>query len=267
MAAFYFGYIKQLVSAFGAYFSDLHVIRRKGDSVNGPALIDIRVPIAFSNRSKWYQQILEGTRDKQTKVTLPRMAFEITGFSYDSSRKASRNQAIRCKNDEGTFEVMAPVPWNIELALYIVANNQEDCLQIIEQILPQFNPDITFNLRGVFETANSVPLSLTGVSFQDDYEGSYNEARLVTYTLNFIAKMNIYGNITPADNEIENTDFGLTTDPGDDSEDITNGGTQSITKDENGNYILHRWQFDVVGKPEKDSGGKSPEVRVNHRDV
>lgn len=196
MAAFYHGNIKQLIVAFNGYFSNIHVVRRQGDSVNGKPIQDIRVPIAFSNRAKWLHQIIEGTREKQVKITLPRIGFEITSFAYDATRKKNRNQQVKCVDEYGnTWVVNNPVPWNLELAMYVVADNQEDCLQIIEQILPQFNPDLTISFKSVLGINTNVPISLNSVSFQDDYEGSMTEDRLVVYTLTFIAKMELYGEV------------------------------------------------------------------------
>ena len=196
MAAFYHGNIKQLIVAFNGYFSNIHVVRRKGDSVVGEPIKDIRVPIAFSNRAKWLHQIIEGTREKQVKITLPRIGFEITGFAYDATRKKNRNQEIKCTDEYGnTWSVKNPVPWNVELAMYVVADNQEDCLQIIEQILPQFNPDLTIGFKSVLGVTTNVPISLNSCTMQDDYEGSMTEDRLVIYTLTFTAKLELYGEV------------------------------------------------------------------------
>lgn len=196
MSAFYHSTIKQTVSAFGSFFSNIHIIRRIGDSKVGPASQDIRVPIAFSNRAKWIQQIMDGTRENQVKITLPRIAFDITGMSYDASRKKSRNQNITCVDENGNAQVVkAPVPWNIEMGMYVVSDNIEDCIQIVEQILPQFNPDLTLNVRTVLDIVQPIPISLTSCSFTDSYEGSYMEARLVVYTLTFVAKLDLYGEV------------------------------------------------------------------------
>lgn len=196
MAAFYHGNIKQLIVAFNGFFSNLHVVRRQGDSVQGKPIADIRVPIAFSNRAKWLHQIIEGTRDKQVKITLPRIGFEITSFAYDATRKKNRNQQVKCTDEYGnTWVVDNPVPWNVELAMYIVADNQEDCLQIVEQILPQFNPDLTISFKSVLGINTNVPITLNSVSMQDDYEGSMTDDRLVIYTITFTAKMELYGEV------------------------------------------------------------------------
>lgn len=202
MPAFYHGSVRSLIILFGDYFSNIHVIRRVGDSVDGKAIQDIRVPIALSNRSKWIDAILNPDRDKQVKWTLPRIGFEIVGFSYDASRKKSRNQQIKCVTEDGKeMTVDTPAPWNVEISMYIGSKTQEDALQIVEQIIPKFNPDINFKIKNVMGIVTDIPLSLTGISSQDDYEGSYTEDRLVVYTLNFTAKMEFYGAVNMVDSK------------------------------------------------------------------
>lgn len=201
MAAFYHGSIKQLIVAFAGYFSDIHIIRRDKDSVKGNPIADIKVPIAFSNRAKWLHQIVEGTREHQIKVSLPRIGFEITSFTYDSTRKKSRNQQVKCIDSDGNIHtVNNPVPWNVELSMYVVADTQEDALQIVEQILPQFNPDITIVFNSVLGIKTNVPVSLNSCSMQDDYEGSMTDDRLVIYTLTFTAQLDLYGEVDDVGN-------------------------------------------------------------------
>ena len=249
MSSFYHSTIKDTVSAFGSFFSNIHIIRRKGDSKHGLAVQDIRVPIAFSNRAKWIQQIMEGTREKQVKITLPRIAFDITGMSYDASRKKSRNQSIKCVDEDGNAQIVkTPVPWNVELGMYVVSDNIEDCLQIVEQILPQFNPDLTLNIKTVMDLKQPIPISLTSCSFTDSYEGSYTEARLVIYTLTFIAKIDLYGEVFEAPAVI---DPGLEFNPQPD--------------DQDDDWIRIQWE----GQSQAGNGGKqlkSPEVFVTEID-
>lgn len=252
MSSFYHSTIKQTVSAFGSFFSNIHIIRRRGDSKNGPAVQDIRVPIAFSNRAKWIQQIMEGTREKQVKITLPRIAFDITGMSYDATRKKSRNQNITCVDEDGNAQVVkTPVPWNVEIGMYIVSDNIEDCLQIVEQILPQFNPDLTLNVRTVLDLIQPIPISLTSCSFTDSYEGSYTESRLVIYTLTFIAKLDLYGEVFEMPSV---TDPGIEFNPENDQDDDQDG-------------IWMQWSGNVSNGIKTVKELKSPEVFVVETDA
>lgn len=255
MAAFYHGYIRQLVVAFNALFGNIHVVRRTGDSVAGRPTKDIRVPIAFSNRAKWLEQIRENTRAKQVKIELPRIGFEITSFAYDSTRKKNRNQTVQCTDEYGnTVVVSNPVPWNVELAMYIVGDNQEDCLQIVEQILPKFNPDLTIAFTNVMSISTNVPLTLQSVSCQDDYEGVATDDRLVIYTLTFIAKLELYGEVI---------DVGQLKPPV--INDPENGDQTSGAVDEDGNPCLVQGAPNInitVGKTGQHHKDDSPAVYI-----
>lgn len=259
MASFYHGLTKQVIGQFGAFFSDIHVVRRLKDSVNGKKGQDIKVPISYAPKEKWWQAITSDPgRAKQVAITLPRMSFEILGYSYDSTRKTTRSSDIKCRDDE-TGEVLTlstPAPWNLEIALYLVANNQEDIFQIMEQILPLFNPDRTIRVKAVprMNIVENIPISLTSIAVQDDYDGEYTAHRLITYTLTFTVRMNYYGQIIgkPPIYDV--------------SIDADSNGTVDVKYDRNDGSITENWLFntDAVNMIEDDSrqGDAFPSVTV-----
>lgn len=202
MANFYHASTKYLIGAFGAMFSDIHIIRRFKDTADGAPIQDIKVPISYAAKEKWIQMLTsQATREKQVYTVLPKLSYEITGFSYDASRKRTRSMDVRCTDEEGnTSRISTPAPWNVDITLYIVSNKQEDCLQVLEQILPLFNPDRTLYIRSVKEmnVTSSVPISLTGVSIDDSYEGDFTSHRFIIYSLTFVAKMWYYGEVKDA---------------------------------------------------------------------
>ena len=51
-------------------------------------------------------------------------------------------------------------------------------------------------LDGYSDIVEDVPLTLSGVDFQDDYEGLVEQRRSIIYTLTFEMKVNFYGPIT-----------------------------------------------------------------------
>ncbi len=254
---FYHGAIRSLVVAFGNYFSKMTFVRKKDHSVDGTPMQVIKVPIALSNRDKWFNLLLDANREKQVKITFPRMAFEITGFSYDANRKKARNQEITCIDENGVVQsVGTPSPWNVELALYVVSKNQEDCLQIIEQILPAFNPDINFKIKNVMGIATDIPVSINSVSVQDDYQGAYTDDRLVVYTLGFTAKMELFGEIASSSNGGIVENVGISTP----QEDISVGKDGYDVKEKD--LVLGSIYFDE-GVAIKNNLAKSPTVVVS----
>jgi hypothetical protein len=159
----------------------------------------ISVPIAYAPKEKWLVRIEQDpTLSNHTYISLPRLSFEITGISYDSSRKTNRNSVITCGDTNGVSRIFSPVPYNIEVTLYAISKTQEDGLQIVEQILPYFSPEFMMSVKAVPESniIVDVPIILGGVSVQDDYDGDFQTRRFITYTMNFTLKTLFFGPVT-----------------------------------------------------------------------
>ena len=90
-----------------------------------------------------------------------------------------------------------PVPYNIGFELNILTKLNDDALQIVEQILPYFQPafTLTVDLIDSIGEKRDIPLTLDNISFQDDYEGDFSTRRSLIYTLNFTAKTYLFGPI------------------------------------------------------------------------
>ena len=133
---FYHGLIRKSIVAFGRLFSDVYIDRKQGDSVTGTTVQRLQVPLAYAPKEKWLVRIDQDPNlESNTYVSLPRMSFEIIGYNYDPSRKVSRLQKITCGDGDNMTRMYSPVPYNIDLSLYVLTKTQEDGLQILEQIL------------------------------------------------------------------------------------------------------------------------------------
>ena len=142
-----------------------------------------------------------------TQISLPRMSFEFTGLTYDSSRKVTTTQTIAVKNpDDGTDikKVFMPVPYNMQFELAIMCKLNDDALQIVEQILPYFQPayNLTVELVEGIKEKRDVPVVLENITMQDDYDGDFKERRVLLYTLRFTAKTYMYGPVSSATRDI-----------------------------------------------------------------
>jgi hypothetical protein len=194
---FYHGLIRKTIVAFGSLFSDIYIDRKQGDSVNGTTIQRLQIPLAYAPKEKWIVRIdSDPNLEQHTYTTLPRMSFEILGYSYDSQRKLNRMQQIKCGSGVDSMTYMyTPVPYNIEISLYILTKTQEDGLQIIEQILPTFTPEYTLAINAVPEmnVKQDIPVILNSVSVSDEYDGDFQTRRFVTHTLNFTLKTSLFG--------------------------------------------------------------------------
>lgn len=196
---FYHGIIRKSIVTFGRLFSDIYIDRKEGDSVTGTTIQRLQVPLAYAPKEKWLVRIEQDPNlDQHTYTTLPRMSFEIIGYSYDPQRKVNRMNQIKCGDGTGSVNsVYTPVPYNIDLSLYILTKTQEDGLQILEQILPTFTPEYTLSVNAVpdMNVAMDVPIVLNSVGVTDEYDGDFQTRRFVTHTLNFQMKVNLFGAI------------------------------------------------------------------------
>ena len=200
---YYHGIIRKCIVGFGSLFSDIYIDRREGDSVTGTVIQRLQIPLAYAPKEKWIVRLDQDTSlENNVYTTLPRMSFEITGYNYDSQRKVNRMQQIKCGDGTGAVSTMyTPVPYNLDISLYILTKTQEDGLQIIEQILPTFTPEYTLSINVVpdMSVKIDVPIILNSVSVQDDYDGDFQTRRFVTHSLNFQMKMNLFGPISNND--------------------------------------------------------------------
>ena len=195
---FYHEIIRKTVIAFGTLFNDIHV--RHQDQA-GNDISDIKVPVAYGPKQKFLARITQQAElNKATQITLPRMSFEITNISYDSSRKAGITQTFKApnkENDNKLTKVFMPVPYNLGFELNILVKLQDDGLQILEQILPFFQPgfNLSIDLVKSIGEKRDIPMVLNSIQQQDDYEGDFSTRRALIYTLSFTAKTFMFGHI------------------------------------------------------------------------
>ena len=196
---FYHKAINKTVIAFGTLFNNIQI--RHFDESDNPISV-LKVPLAYGPVQRFLARIDENlSGDRKVAITLPRMSFEMTSIDYDPTRKSSAIQTFKSTkaDDSGSFRrVYMPVPYNIGFELNILAKVQDDVLQIVEQILPYFQPsfNVTVNLIPDIGEKRDIPIVLNRVGFRDDYEGDYSKRRLITYTLNFTAKTYLFNEVS-----------------------------------------------------------------------
>ena len=199
---FYHKSIQKTVTAFGTLFNNLQ-IRRFDES--GDPLSVLKVPLAYGPTQKFLARIDQQPEgDRKVALTLPRMSFEMTSIDYDSQRKTSVIQTFNSpRTDTGkAAKVFSPTPYNIGFELNIMSKIQDDALQIVEQILPFFQPSFNLTLKLVpeIDETRDIPIILNRVGFRDDYEGDFTTRRIIIYTLNFTAKTYLFSEI-PSDSQ------------------------------------------------------------------
>jgi hypothetical protein len=200
---FYHKSINKTVIAFGTLFNNIQI--RHFDESDNPLSV-LKVPLAYGPVQKFLARLEQNqSGDRKIAITLPRMSFEMVSIDYDPTRKASAIQTFKTAeaSDGSSYKrVYMPVPYNLGFELNILAKVQDDVLQIVEQILPYFQPsfNVTVNMIPSIGEKRDIPVVLNRVGFRDDYEGDYTTRRLITYTLNFTVKTYLFNEI-PQDNQ------------------------------------------------------------------
>jgi len=192
---FYHEIIRKTVVAFGTLFNDVYI--RHHDSA-GKDIGELKVPISYGPRQKFLARIQQQPElNKAVQVTLPRMSFEMNSITYDPSRKSGITQTFKTIDGGKIKKVFMPVPYNLGFELNVLTKLQDDSLQIVEQILPFFQPGftLTIDLADQIGEKRDVPMVLEDISFTDDYEGNFETRRALIYTLRFTAKTYMFGPI------------------------------------------------------------------------
>ena len=198
---FYHEKTKKCVAIFGRLFNNIYVIRKNS---SGKVISQLKVPLSYAPKAKYLERIRENPdlrEDTRVAIKLPRMSFEITNIAYDTTRQLSKlnNFTNNAANNQSRKKFNTAVPYVIGFQLNAYAKNQDDALQIVEQILPTFNPQYTLTIKPFMtEHPNfleDIPISIAGVGFADDYEVELGSRLTIIYTLDFEMRTNFYGSV------------------------------------------------------------------------
>ena len=202
---FYHEKTRKAVIVFGRLFNDIIVVRQ--NESNNESVSQIKVPLSYAPKVKYLERIKESPSlkdDTKVAIKLPRMSFEITSLSYNSERQIVKSNVIKKAGTDDTNRnvIYSSVPYDLGFQLNIYAKTQNDALQILEQILPTFNPQYSVSVK-TFKDHEDITedfiFSLQGVSTDIDYEGDLNSARTIIYTLEFLLPINYFGYINRKD--------------------------------------------------------------------
>ena len=196
---FYHESIRKVIVSFGTMFNNINLVRKDN---SGNIIQSMKVPLAYGPREKFLVRLNEDADlTKQVAITLPRIGFEIQNLEYDAGRKLNRVQRFKKVKGANAKQLDAqymPVPYNLSIELYVMAKQSDDALQIVEQILPYFQPDytLTINDNVSMDSKRDVPIVLNSISYEDNYQGDFTTRRALIYTLSFTAKFYLYGPVT-----------------------------------------------------------------------
>lgn len=194
----YHATIRKTVAVFGTLFNNISVVRK---DAGGNVINITRVPLAYGPKQKFLARLDEQANLDGAKIAikLPRMSFEIISVTYDATTKINRNNMISFTDAASggltKKSVRTYAPYRIGFQLSVMAKNQDDALQVVEQILPYFQPEYTVTVKDLdsLDLKTDMPFVLTGVQLSDDYEGDFKTRRAIIYTLDFETRVRFYG--------------------------------------------------------------------------
>ena len=190
---YYHEIVRKTIVSFGTLFNQINI---RHDDAAGNTYSELKVPLAYGPSQKFLARLeQQADLNKPVQTTLPRMSFEMNNISYDSTRKTGVTQTFKASDGTNLKKVFMPVPYNIGFELNILTKLNDDALQIVEQILPYFQPSfsLTVDLVKSIGEKRDIPIILDSINFQDDYEGDFSTRRALIYTLNFTAKTYLFG--------------------------------------------------------------------------
>jgi len=196
---FYHEILRKTIISFGTLFNNINIQKKDASDTDFSVM---KIPLSYGPTQKFLARLEQsGDLNKSTAISLPRMSFEFTGLTYDSSRKVTSTQKIAVKDPDTqkkVNKVFTPVPYNMQFELSIMSKLNDDALQIVEQILPFFQPafNLSVELIDQIKEKRDIPIILENITMQDDYEGDYSTRRVLLYTLRFTAKTYLFGPVT-----------------------------------------------------------------------
>lgn len=183
---YYFNTIRKTIVQFLDLFNDINIARY---DENGEFVKYIKVPLTFAPKSKiWYFQT---KRDVQV---FPIIGIQLTGVEYDENRQTQHNVKVPAVVEDGEIVYFDnPSPYKFQFSVEIVSKYMTDNTQIIEQILPFFDPTNTVRITvpelGISADGLNDPLELkvtyNGVSVEEPVDISEEEFRTINWVLDF----------------------------------------------------------------------------------
>ena len=194
---FYNESTRRMVSVFGSIFNDMEVVKK---NAAGKILQKIKVPLGYAPRTKVLARLNEQTSDPKLAIKLPRLSFEISSMDYDANARVSKHKNYTKVITGDTLQLNklgAPAVYKVGFELNIMAATQDEALQLLEQILPMFQPEYTVTIKDIptMDITTDTPIVLTSVALNDDYEGDLVTRRAIIYTLAFETRIRYYRGI------------------------------------------------------------------------
>ena len=179
-------------------FNNILLVRQDKD--DNAEIERFKIPILYAPKEKYYARLQsDPDLQRELQISLPRLSFEMTGLTYDATRKQNSllKAAAANTSTRATMQYVG-VPYDLSFELNLYTRNIDDGAHVIEQILPYFNPDYTISTNLIPELGfeRDIPIILKSVRNNIEHEGNFDAVRFVTWTLEFTMKVHFFGPVS-----------------------------------------------------------------------
>lgn len=192
---FYHASVRRYVALFGTIFSDIYIQRTSAD---GTKQDTIKIPIQYAAGNMYLKasQDPELREQKQISRILPAMAFNLENIYKDVSRKTNpMNRIVNTTLDSSGQKQFQfnRIPYNFLFDLTIRTKNMDDMLQIVEQVIPAFDGNLSVTIQDTTGVAvdQDIIISVEEIDMKDDYDEEM-QTRLIEYKITFELKGYLY---------------------------------------------------------------------------
>jgi hypothetical protein len=191
---FYHGSIRKYIALFGSIFTDIHIKRVADDGSKEEV---VKIPIRYGNGNMYIKVPQDESREiaKHSRI-LPAMAFELDDFYKDDTRKTNalnRLQSISPNSDGMKGYQFNRVPYSFDFELIIRTKNTDDMTQIVEQIVPAFDGNLSASIIDVsgIDIEQDIIITLNDIHMQDNFDDGM-QVRLIEWKIKFTLKGHLY---------------------------------------------------------------------------
>lgn len=206
--------LRRYIVLMGDLFSNIQIVRNRGDENKL-----IKVPVSYASKERFMARLYRNFIDDQSnkglnavakvETILPRINLYMVSMSYNSSYKTNtlnRSSTARVNNTGGVTQYN-PTPIKLMFEMGIYTRLQDDMFQILEQIVPYFQPHFTTTMTELYGNDitfdRDIRIVLRDTSPDETIDGDPDSRRHIEWLLTFELNGWIYPPVSDVKGEIK----------------------------------------------------------------
>lgn len=193
--------IRTVCIIFGSLFNNITIREYEPDgSISNKRR---RVEIAFGSKSHyaaWVEQMMRlPNGNTEIGIRLPKLSFEFTGLSYDANKQLNpymyhTGNSYLTGSKISSKSTYSPAAYIFNMNLTLWAKDFDTSIQILDQILPYFKPNVAVKVKEQYELpiVNDIYVVLDSINKTDNYEEGFEANRILEWSMDFTLSANIW---------------------------------------------------------------------------